>query len=70
MSEVSTIALGGLNKAAQEVSNSAQRISSGEELGDAEPIVELKQAELAFKANAKVLEIDKKLGDYLLDVLA
>ena len=70
MSEVSSIALTGLNQAAQTVEQSAQEISSGADLGDGEAIVKIKQAEISFKANAKVLEVDKKLGGYILDILA
>lgn len=70
MSEISGIALGGMQKAAASVAENAEKISSGEDLGSAESIVALKQAENAFQANAKVLEVEKKMTDSLLDILA
>lgn len=70
MSSVTSIALGGLQKAAESISKNAEKISTSAEIGDPEPFIEIKQAELAFKANAKVIQVDKELGDYLLDMFA
>lgn len=70
MTQISSIAVAGLQKAAQSIASSAEEIGAGNDVGNPEPIVNLIQAENSFKANTKVLEVDKKLGDYLLDILA
>ena len=63
MSQISSIALSGLQQAAQTINESAEAISKNPDLGNADDIIQLKQAETSFKANAKVIEIDKKLDD-------
>jgi hypothetical protein len=61
-------ALAGLNRASAKAEQAADRIASG--AIDAKDIVELKLAEVAFKANAKVIRSAAETERRLLDVLA
>ncbi len=61
-------AMTGLQRATQQLNSSAQRISQGEI--EAEPIVESKVAETAFKANLTTLETVFETQEAALDILA
>jgi hypothetical protein len=61
-------ALAGLNRASDRAERAASRIAGGEI--DGKDIVELKLAEVAFKANAKVIRTATDLEQRLLDILA
>jgi len=58
----------GLQRATQQLNTAAQRISQGEI--EAEPIVETKVAETAFKANLATLDTAFELQETALDILA
>ena len=61
-------AVQGLSRASATAGSAAARIASGEI--EPRPIVELKTAEHAFKANAAVLRTLDEMNDRLLDILA
>jgi len=62
------IALAGLTRASDQADQAANRIASGEI--DAKDLVELKLAEVAFKANAKVIGDTADTEQRVLDILA
>jgi hypothetical protein len=61
-------AFSGLQRATQQLNSSAQRISQGEI--EAEPIVDSKIAETAFKANLATLDTVFETQESILDILA
>lgn len=61
-------ALGGLNRAVDQVDGAARRIAGGEV--EAEPVIDLLTAETAFGANAAVVRTADQMQDRLLDILA
>ncbi len=65
-------ALQGLQAASKEVADKAERISNSFVSGEdpTSDIVDLKQAEHAFKANAKILKVADQLDQDVLDILA
>ncbi len=67
-SDAYATAVQGLQRANAQADKAANRIVSGEI--EARPIVELKTAETAFKANAAVIRTLDELDDRLLDILA
>lgn len=70
MSNISSIALGGIQKAAENIVEATQSFSSGDEPFSPAAIVDLLQSETTFKANLKVLEVDSDLNKHILDILA
>lgn len=65
-SNLTQTALDGLTRAKEQAATASQRIVAG--LLEAEDVVSLKQAEHAFKANAAVLNVAKRMQDRLLDI--
>ncbi len=61
-------ALEGLSRSRAQAATASQRIAAGPV--EAEDIVSLKIAELAFKANGAVLGAAKRMEERLLDILA
>ena len=60
-------ALSGLNSASQRVERGAANIASGESPDRViEDIVDIKQAEVSFKANIEVLKVAQDLSDELI----
>ena len=70
MSEISSIALSGIRRATESITENAGKISIGDDVGNPEPIVKIIQSEIAFKANVSVLKVDQQLSDYILDLFA
>lgn len=68
MIDAITSALSGLNNASQRVERGAANIASGETPDRIiEDIVDIKQAEISYKANIKVLQVVQDLSDELID---
>ena len=67
-SDAYATAVNGLQRASSQAGKAAERIASGEI--EPRPIVELKTAETAFKANAAVIRTLNDMDDRLLDILA
>ncbi|MBL6954890.1 MAG: hypothetical protein ISR50_19830 [Alphaproteobacteria bacterium] len=65
-SNLTQTALDGLNRAKEQAATASQRIAAGPL--EAEDVVSLKLAEHAFKANAAVLNVAKRMQDRLLDI--
>ncbi|NQV61218.1 MAG: hypothetical protein HQ502_16245 [Alphaproteobacteria bacterium] len=65
-SNLTQTALDGLTRAKEQAATASQRIVAGPL--EAEDVVSLKQAEHAFKANAAVLNVAKRMQDRLLDI--
>ncbi|MDP6708842.1 MAG: hypothetical protein QF893_21065 [Alphaproteobacteria bacterium] len=59
----------GMQKAGRDAGDAARRITDGGEL-DARDVVDLKIAEVQFKASAKVFKVGADMQRHLLDVLA
>ena len=65
--DVLQTAVQGLHKASEKAAGAAERIVTGPV--EAEDVVDLKTAEIEFKANAKVVKTAEELQDRLLDIL-
>ncbi|MBT7756049.1 MAG: hypothetical protein HN732_01905 [Rhodospirillaceae bacterium] len=67
-SNIAQTALTGLSRATEQADTASKRIVAGPL--EAEDVVSLKTAEHAFKANAAVLEVAKRMQERLLDIFA
>ena len=65
---IAQTALDGLSRAREQAATASQRIAAGPL--EAEDIVSLKSTEQAFKANAAVLAVAKRMHERLLDIFA
>ncbi len=65
---ITQTALDGLTRAREQAATASQRIATGPI--EAKDIVSLKTAEHAFKANAAVLDVAKRMQERLLDIFA
>ncbi|MEM6811693.1 MAG: hypothetical protein AAF549_04415 [Pseudomonadota bacterium] len=68
MIDAITSALSGLNKSTAQVEKSAARIASNQEPDRViEDIIDIKQAEISYKANLKTIQVSQDLQRELLD---
>lgn len=66
---ISNVAVEGIHRGFERASQAADRISKGSEdlAGD---LIELGKAKLEVAANAKVVQVDHKITDSILDIIA
>lgn len=70
MGSIANIALDGISRASQTIVESAERVTSDDELGEPAAIISLKQGEQAFRASAQLIKVDQALSKSIIDIFA